>query len=560
MKPISKLFASRAAAAALLAPLAAAQNWSNHGGNAARNGQSAVNGPSQPSVAWSAPNAVVISWAPFIGDGAVFTVRETGFPQSGGAANDAIVCYDLATGAVRWSTTLAFNGNTSQQWIASIAGVNGGRVYATRSQNGSPQPITALDANTGAFLWSSAATQTAFAYDGAVFEPSGDLVIGDFNSLKRIRASDGATVWDVPRTCPVSGNCGAALNASGVFIDEAFPGGQVLSKRDLASGAVLYQSPLMAGFTDQNAPLLWNDLVFFSRTQNNTAVDFLFAFQDTGTALVQLWSTPVRWTTSHEHGVGLDGSIYTFNPLGEFVRLDPFSGLELGNAGVYAPAAGNNLSAKTAVDAQGRVYLSNGWASSPANQGRLWAFTPDLTQVLFTLTFARPNNGGPALGGDGSLVMCDLAGVYAYREPISSYCTAGTSANGCAATLSATGAPDANAGSGFTITASGVDGQRAGLVFYGISGRVALAWGASSSFFCVKSPVQRTPPQNSGGTAASCDGSLSLDWNQFISSVPSPLGAPFSGGELVQAQAWYRDPVSAKSTALSNALEFIVSP
>jgi outer membrane protein assembly factor BamB len=560
MKPISKPFASLAASAALLAPLAAAQNWSNHGGNAARNGQSAVNGPRQPSVAWSAPNAVVISWAPFIGDGAVFTVRETGFPQSGGAANDAIVSYDIATGAVRWSTTLAFNGNTSQQWIASIAGVNDGRVFATRSQNLTPQPITALDANSGAFLWNSAALQTTFAYDGAVFEPGGDLVIGDSNTLKRIRASDGATVWDEARTCPVSGACGAAVSATGVFIDEAFPGGQVLTKRDLATGAVLYQSTLMAGFTDQNSPFVWNDLVFFSRTQNNTSVDFLFAFQDSGAALVPLWNTPVRWTTSHEHGVGLDGSIYTFNPLGEFVRLDPFTGVELGNAGVYAPPPGDNLSPKTAIDAEGRVYLSNGWASTPANLGRLWAFTPDLSQVLFTLDYSRQNNGGPALGGDGHLVMCDLNGVHAYREPIVSYCTAGTSANGCTATLGASGTPDGNAGSGFTITASGVDGQRAGLVFYGISGRVALAWGASSSFFCVKTPLQRTAVQTSGGTPAQCNGALTLDWNQFVASVPSPLGAPFSGGELVQAQAWYRDPVSAKSTALSNALEFIVAP
>ncbi len=545
---------------ALASPLSAAQDWTNLGGSPQRNGQSSVVGPRTPSVAWSAPNPVVISWAPFIWNDAVFTVRETGFPQNGGSANDAIVSYDLGSGAVRWSQSLAFGGNTAQQWIAWIAGVRDGRVYASRSQNGTPQPITALDANTGAFLWSSAATQTAFAYDGAVFEPGGDLIVGDFNSLKRIRATDGATVWDVARTCPVSGNCGAAVSATGVFIDEAFPGGQVLTKRDVATGAVLYQSPLMAGFTDQNAPFVWNNLVFFSRTQNNTSVDFLFAFQDTGAALVQLWSTPVRWTTSHEHGVGLDGSIYAFNPAGEFVRLDPFSGLELANAGVFAPAPGNNLSPKTAIDAQGYVYLSNGWASSPANQGRLWAFTPDLSQTLFTLNFARPNNGGPALGGDGYVVMCDLSAVYAYRDPVASYCTAGTSSNGCVATLSGIGTPDANAGSGFTLSANNVDGQRSGLIFYGVSGRVAFQWGAGSSWLCVKSPTQRTAPQNSGGTSGACDGVLALDWNAFIAANPGALGAPFAGGDVVQAQAWYRDPPSSKSTSLSDALEFVVQP
>ncbi len=547
-------------ASPLSSSLAAAQDWTNLGGGPGRNGQSPVIGPRTPTLRWSAPNNVVISWAPFVWNNAVFTVRETGFPQSGGAANDAIVSYDLATGLVRWSKTLAYNGNPAQQWIASIAGVRDGRVYASRSQNGTPQPITALDANTGAVLWTSTATQTAFAYDGAVFEPGGDLIVGDFDTLKRIRASDGATVWGVTRTCPVSGNCGAAVSATGVYIDEAFPGGQILSKRNLATGAVLYQSPLMPGFTDQNSPFVWNNLVFFSRTQNSTAVDFLFAFQDTGTALVQLWSTPVRWTTSHEHGVGLDGSIYAFNPAGEFVRLDPFSGLELANAGVFAPAAGTNLSPKTAVDAQGYVYLSNGWASNPPNQGRLWAFTPDLSQTLFTLNYSRQNNGGPALGGDGFLVMCDLAGVYVYRDPVASYCTAGTSSNGCVATLSGIGTPDANAGSGFTLSANNVDGQRSGLVFYGVSGRVAFPWGAGSSWLCVKSPTQRTAPQNSGGTSGACNGVLSIDWNAFIAANPGALGAPFAGGDVVQAQAWYRDPPSSKSTSLSDALEFVVQP
>jgi len=547
-------------ALACFALRAAAQDWSNQGGGPARNGQSNVVGPTTPQTAWIAPIPSLISWSPFLHDGAVFTVRESGFPQSGGAANETIESFDLATGAPRWSTTLAFGGNTTQQWIAWIAGVHDGRVFASRSQNGSPQPITALDADTGAFLWSSAATQTAFAYDGAVFEPGGDLILGDFNSLKRIRATDGATVWDVPRTCPVSGNCGAALSSTGVFIDEAVVGGQVLTKRDVATGTVLYQSSLMAGFTDQNAPFTWNDLVFFSRTQNNTNVDNLFAFQDTGSALIELWRTPVRWTTSHEHGVGLDGSIYTFLANNEFVRLDPYTGIVLSSAGVLAPIGTSNLSPKTAIDALGRIYVSNGWASTPATDGRLWAFSADLSQNLFTLNLSRPNQGGPALGGSGELVMCDLTGVRALRAPATTYCTAGTSSNGCAPTIAASGAADADAGAGFTITASGVEGQRSGLIFYGLTGRVAFAWGAGSSFLCVKSPTQRTTPQNSGGTTNACDGSLSIDWNSFITTSAGALGSPFSGGEVVNAQAWFRDPPAPKTTSRTNALEFVVQP
>jgi len=141
-----------------------------------------------------------------------------------------------------------------------------------------------------------------------------------------------------------------------------------------------------------------------------------------------------------------------------------------------------------------------------------------------------------------------------------SYCTAGTSSAGCVATMSATGAPDANAGSGFTLRASGVEGQRQGLVFYGLSGRVAFAWGTTSSFLCVKSPLQRTFPQSSGGAAGACNGELTTDWNQFSATYPGALGAPFAGGEVVQAQAWFRDPPNAKTTSLSDALEFVVQP
>ncbi|MCC7012861.1 MAG: hypothetical protein IT454_09890 [Planctomycetes bacterium] len=140
-----------------------------------------------------------------------------------------------------------------------------------------------------------------------------------------------------------------------------------------------------------------------------------------------------------------------------------------------------------------------------------------------------------------------------------SYCTAGTSALGCAALISASGVPRASATSGFVLTTSGLDAQRLGLVFYGISGRLAQAWGPTSSFLCVKPPTQRMPVQNSGGSVNTCSGTLTVDWSQFVAGS-SALGTPFQAGDIVHAQAWYRDPPSAKSTALSNALDFVVQP
>lgn len=139
------------------------------------------------------------------------------------------------------------------------------------------------------------------------------------------------------------------------------------------------------------------------------------------------------------------------------------------------------------------------------------------------------------------------------------YCTAGTSTLGCSATLSSSGTPHAAATSGFVLTATGLDAQRQGMIFYGVSGRIALAWGATSSFLCVKTPTQRTPVANSGGTPGACDGTISIDWSQFVAQN-AVLGTPFQAGSIVQSQAWYRDPPSSKSTALSDALEFTVQP
>jgi len=141
------------------------------------------------------------------------------------------------------------------------------------------------------------------------------------------------------------------------------------------------------------------------------------------------------------------------------------------------------------------------------------------------------------------------------------YCTSGTSAVGCTASLSFAGYPSGSATSGFVISAQGVEGQRAGLLFYSVSGPNSAVWApGSSSFLCVKAPTQRAGSQVSGGTAGACDGVYALDWNAFRAARPNALGAPFSPGTLIWSQAWYRDPSSPGTTSLSNALRFVVGP
>jgi len=144
--------------------------------------------------------------------------------------------------------------------------------------------------------------------------------------------------------------------------------------------------------------------------------------------------------------------------------------------------------------------------------------------------------------------------------PPVSYCTSGVTTNGCTASMESTGIASATASSGFVLRAVDVEGAKQGLIFYSVSGRAASPWGTSSSFLCIKAPTQRTPPQQSGGTHGACDGLLSVDWSAYVAANPGALGAPFSVGDQVQAQAWFRDPPSPKTTMLSDAIEFEVCP
>lgn len=139
-----------------------------------------------------------------------------------------------------------------------------------------------------------------------------------------------------------------------------------------------------------------------------------------------------------------------------------------------------------------------------------------------------------------------------------SYCTAGTSTNGCVATMSCSGIPSAAALSGFVLTTSGVEGLKRGLIRYSVSGQVATPWGsASSSFLCIKAPQMKLGPgQNSGGTLGACDGVIQVDFLSYMASTGSTL-VP---GTTFYVQTFYTDPPAIKGISLSDALMFTIVP
>ena len=142
------------------------------------------------------------------------------------------------------------------------------------------------------------------------------------------------------------------------------------------------------------------------------------------------------------------------------------------------------------------------------------------------------------------------------------YCTAGTSASGCQATLGANGSPSASAPAGFALVASQVEGNKDGLFFWGINGPQANSWGNGSSFQCVVPPVWRGGLLQGSGSPGTCDGTFLQDLNAlWCTGCPKPNKNP-GPGTATQAQLWYRDPLntSNQTTSLSNAVEFTVCP
>jgi hypothetical protein len=202
--------------------------------------------------------------------------------------------------------------------------------------------------------------------------------------------------------------------------------------------------------------------------------------------------------------------------------------------------------------------------SNGSTWSALGAGTPD--DVLALAVY--DDGSGPALYASGQFTSSSSGDAYLAKwgctppSPSGSpYCTSPLTSNSCVPTMSASGSASASAGSGFTLSATAVEGSKAGLLFYGMSGAAFAPWApGSTSALCVKPPVQRMGAQTSGGTSGSCDGVLAQDWNAYVTSHPGALGQTFSGGESVWAQAWFRDPPAPKTTNLSSAIVFSVGP
>jgi hypothetical protein len=209
----------------------------------------------------------------------------------------------------------------------------------------------------------------------------------------------------------------------------------------------------------------------------------------------------------------------------------------------FFDALGNPLASAIATFPADCQWHWQGWDFGPASQVR---------RILIS---------GTPVFSEGFVDMDDLQVDYVGGGAPIAYCTPGTTSNGCTPSISASGNPDLSHAAPCQILVGGVEGQKTGLVFYGISGASSSPWcSTGSSLLCVKPPTQRGIVQSSGGASGACDGVLALDWNAFQTANPLTLGNPWTVSANAYVQAWFRDPPSCKTTNLSDAVVLTYLP
>jgi subtilisin-like proprotein convertase family protein len=238
--------------------------------------------------------------------------------------------------------------------------------------------------------------------------------------------------------------------------------------------------------------------------------------------------------------------------LGDYTFVDALNGVDAcGNPAVPLPCVSNALPSGTYAQTFGA------WPSGTHGIANLPLEQIPLESGLWTLRaydWFVPSDSGAFTGW--SLCFDSLPAPQPFCRPL----PPGTT-SGCIATISATGNPSVSSTSGCVLSVAQVEGNKVGLFFYGYQGSLVSSWCTSStSLLCVKPPTKRLVATDTGGTNGACDGTLSIDLSDWFATHPGAPGLPWSPGQQIWLQGWFRDPPACKTTALSEGIELTWQP
>ncbi len=380
--------------------------------------------------------------------------------------------------------------------------------------------------------------------------------------------SPNAPAWAYPH---FSGFVSPALNPEGAFhwlAGEDPNGTWTLQVRDdaLDDVGVLHQWRLDITALS-TPPTLGQTPVIFSNTTPTPIPDFVpvsstIHVAGQGTVLAE-----VRLFVNFTHTWNSDVRFDLVSPSGRRARISTYNGGSLDNV-----FSGTNI-----FDAMGRVqptpnplfdqpvdgypFVNNVAAIQAQPEGTLTSFLGEDPNGNWRLELLDTVGGFTGMLVNWSL---SISTYPPFVPPPIPFCPpVGPSAGGCTPTMSATANPLITHSNVCIITASNLDGDRSGLVFYGASGPTLKSWcagGAGNSKLCINSPTQRTGAQTTGGTAGQCDGTLVLDWNLYQLNHPAALGNPWLAGSQAHIQGWFRSPSDCKTTFLTQGIVFTYQP
>src|SRR4030095_1216886 len=372
------------------------QNWITTGGNNQRNGWSKITGPnSVASPYWAVNSTNTSAWgnSVYTYNDKFVTSRIVLSPYTG-----KIELRNINTGALIWEKQI----NSSSRMYA--VGFNEDAVYAHDYTTGI---LYALNVSDGSVKWQIPSDMFP-GNTGLLYACDGDPI----DKGRRINKNTGIARWTNNYVIPVGPDGGFAVYGNTYY---HWTGTITTPKQliaiDLNTGATKYLSGALPGDGDQE-----NDLCIGPDGAIYICSDggLLYAFQDNGSAFVQLWS---RSPGAIVRGVGKDGTLYAQNcndpsqtANSTTIRLNPANGNFMDSTIVRTQCV------YFAVGADSIIYISTGETAL----GRYVALTPNLQTIKWQLSTPYNYYSGPSLSREGIFISVGAGTeIKAYKTALS---------------------------------------------------------------------------------------------------------------------------------------------